>query len=68
MAMYSVTVPIVGQATIDVEANSEEEAITEALDAVCFDNVDTWEATKQIVSGNVFHGSCNTAYAEKYKE
>ena len=68
MAAYTVTVPIVGVASIDVEANSEDEAIREAIDAVSFDNIDTWEAVRKIVSGNVFHGSRNEAEAVKYED
>lgn len=51
--IYSVTLPIAGHAYLEVEAESEEAAIDEALDKVTFDHIESWEALAQFHQGNV---------------
>jgi len=51
--IYSVKIPIAGHAFLEVEADSEEEAIDKAIDAATIDDVDEWEALKQFNVGNV---------------
>lgn len=62
---YEVCVPITGVIWVTVEAESEKEAIQAAFGSaeLTLDNVEEWEAHKEICSGNVLHASQNTAYA-----
>lgn len=53
MKTYTVTVPIAGHAIITVEAESEEDAIHEALNTVTVDDLESWEAVEQFNQGNV---------------
>ncbi len=53
MKTWEVTVPIAGHAYITIEADSEEEAISKALDEVNLDNVESWESVRQFNEGNV---------------
>ena len=53
MKTYSVTLPIAGHAHLDVEAESEDEAIQKALEQVTLGDVDNWEAVEQFNRGNV---------------
>lgn len=66
MPTYNVTLPITGIICTTVEANSEEEAIEKALNSeLSTDDIQEWNAHKQIVQGNVFHGVCNDAEASQ---
>lgn len=60
---YSVTLPVSGTAVVEVEADSEEDAIDKALDSVTNKDLETWEALRRIVMGNVFCGQQNEAEA-----
>ncbi len=62
---FAVTIPITGIAHLEIEAEDEDSAIELAIDKVTLDDVDEWEATKQIVKGNVFYGHTNEAEAEE---
>lgn len=54
MMIYNVTVPIAGHVTIKVEAESEEEAIEQALDStVSEDNEIQWELLERFNDGNI---------------
>ncbi len=53
MAFYSVTIPIAGHAFIEVEADSEEQAIESAMMDVCIDHIETWEPIQHFNQGNV---------------
>lgn len=66
---YEVCVPITGIVWVTVEADSESDAINAAFESeeLNLDNVEEWEAHKQICSGNVLHATCNEAYAVKVK-
>lgn len=63
---YLVTLPIVGYASVEVEASSPKEAIQKALDTD-WDQLDVIEeyVTDKVMSGNVSHHPCTEAYAEK---
>jgi hypothetical protein len=50
---FQVTLPVAGTAFITVLAESEEDAIEQALDTVTLDHLEEWEALRQIVRGNV---------------
>lgn len=66
MATYGVSLPITGSVYVEVEANSEEEAIEKALESeVTSDDIEGWETHQQIVQGNVFYGQLNEAHAEE---
>ena len=58
---YFVSVPILAIAVIEVEANSEENAIDYAVDHATLDDVDEWEPHKNLLNGNVFNGSQSLA-------
>jgi hypothetical protein len=62
MKRYSVDVPISGYINIEVEADTEEDAIRTALesDDLKIDNVVEWEAHEKICEGNV----CNAIFWE----
>lgn len=53
MKTYEVTIPIAGHAFLTVEAESEEEAISMAIDEATIDNVEEWTTLRQFHSGNV---------------
>lgn len=55
MKTYSVTIPIAGHIVLEVEADSEDEAIEKALisDDIRAENIETWEALKAFHSGNI---------------
>lgn len=50
---FTVAVPIAGTAYIEVEAETEEEAIRLGLDGVTLEHIETWEALEQFHEGNV---------------
>lgn len=53
MRIYSVTLPITGVAYVDVEAESEEEAILKAFDECTIENIDLWEPLRRVNQGNI---------------
>jgi hypothetical protein len=53
MKSWSVTLPIAGHAYLTVEAETEEEAIEQALNEVTIDHIETWEAVERFNQGNV---------------
>lgn len=53
MRIYSVTVPIAGHAIVEVEADSEEEAIEKAIGEVTREHLEGWEPLQQFNRGNV---------------
>jgi hypothetical protein len=62
--LYAVSVPYCGYAYVEVEAESEEEAIKVALEQDdLFDKIEEGEFLEQIVEGNIFHGILNEAEA-----
>ncbi len=68
MAKYSVSIPIAGSCTVEVEAESEAGAV-EAAWAVVDDEQARhleWEFFSSLVDGNVLHASQNTI--EVYRE
>jgi hypothetical protein len=65
MKQWVVTVPITAKAFVEVDAESREDAIEKALDAVELDNVEEWEPHKIISEGNFFHGTINEIEAEE---
>lgn len=59
MKEYSVAVPILGTALVVVGADSEAEAIEQALGLASPDHVDEWMTHERLVEGNVFYGQIN---------
>lgn len=53
MATYQVTIPIAGHAYVEVEADSEDAAIEQAISKVEFNDIESWEALQQFNQGNV---------------
>lgn len=55
--LYTVKVPIVAVCYVDVEAETEEEAIEKAFesDDLKLENVEEWEPLEHIVEGNVIN-------------
>lgn len=62
---WLVTIPIAGELVREVEAESEEEAIEEALAQPHEPGEETWETFTKLVEGNVFYGSCDKVSAEE---
>lgn len=63
MKRYTVKVPIVAVCYVEVEAESEKEAIDLAFesDDVSLESVEEWEPLKHITQGNVIHTYHNDA-------
>lgn len=51
--LYSVVVPIAGHAVVEVEADSEAEAIERAVENVMLDDVEEWSGLERFNAGNV---------------
>jgi len=64
--LYVVTMPIVGYASVEVEASSPKEALNKALDTD-WDKLDIIEeyVTDTVCEGNVCHHPWNEASVEK---
>lgn len=68
MTDYVVRIPITGYVIVEVEAESEEEAIEKAFNSeILSDNIEEWELHQQVVTGNVYHGMLNSIEIEKYQ-
>lgn len=70
MKLYTVKVPIVAVCYIDVEAETEEEAIEKAFesDDLKLENVDEWEPLEHITQGNVIYTYHNDAEVVEERE
>ncbi len=55
MKKYGVTLPIAGEAYVEVEANSEEEALEMAKSTVTLEDLQEWDYMNKVNSGNVCH-------------
>ena len=53
MKNYTVTLPIAGHAVVEVEAASEEDAISQAFHTVQRTDIEEWEALEHFNQGNV---------------
>ena len=53
MPRYWVTLPVVGQATIEVEADNNEHAIDVAFENITRDHLEEWECLRNGCRGNV---------------
>ena len=66
MKDYFVRLPMAGIASVQVEADSEEEAIEKAmLSEITIDNFEEWDVFGSICTGNVCHAPLFDAYAEE---
>jgi len=63
---YWVMVPITGVIAVQVEAESEADAMDKAMNSkdLTLDNIEGWEAHRAIISGNVFYGLQNEIEVE----
>lgn len=60
MPKYSVELPIVGWALVEVEADNEESAVNAALGGeITFDDIQEWDAVRQVTRGNVCYAPRN---------
>jgi len=58
---YTVTYPLCGSVSVEVEADSEEAAIEKGWDHTDDDDAYLeWSAVRYIVQGNVFYGDTNS--------
>lgn len=58
MATYEVILPIAGYVLVEVEANSEQEAIDNAFSSeITTNEIEEWDTYHHIVQGNVCHAS-----------
>lgn len=65
MPRYSVTLPIVGSVSVEVEADNEEMALAAALESdIDFKDVDQWEVLRRRCRGNVCSLPCDTDVRE----
>ena len=57
MKKYFVEIPITGYVSVEIEANSKEEAIEKAWESpdLSLDNVVEWEAHAYVSKGNVLY-------------
>ncbi len=54
MKTYSVKIPIAGHAYIEIEADSEEEAIDKAFASeITNEDIESWDTVRQFNQGNV---------------
>ena len=70
MKTYIVTVPIIGYAVVEVEAENEGEAAKKAMSGqrIQAENIESWEAVEHIVEGNCFNGEVNDIEVEEVDE
>lgn len=61
---YSVRIPVVGYAEIEVEAQNEEDAERVALEHATNKDIVELDYLRQIVVGYVFHGVLNSIETE----
>jgi hypothetical protein len=64
MATYSVKLPFAGYLSVEVEADSEEDAVSKAMNDASLDDVEEWETFTHIVQGNVLYAPINTPEVE----
>jgi hypothetical protein len=67
MSKYLVILPITGIVSVEVEADSEKDAIERVVNSgegELPDRPDEWGIHQQIQHGNIFTGMLNKAYAE----
>jgi len=69
LAIYEVTLPIAGYAITEVEADSEKEAIENAMQSgVDMGEIEEWDTYRHIVQGNVCYAPHASASATKVAE
>lgn len=63
MPIYTVAVPITGIAYVEVKADSEDDAINEALNSedLTIDKIEEWDAHRAVCKGNVLYAMQNEA-------
>lgn len=65
---YTITMPLTGIVSKEVEAESEEEALKIFHEDLTIDDIQEWETCEHIVQGNVFYGIQNTMEIEEGDE
>jgi hypothetical protein len=68
MKTFLVRMPIVGVASIEIEAEDEESAIQAATDQIELAHIDEWEAVRSVCQGNIFYGPLNEVEVEEVEE
>lgn len=69
MPKYNVILPINGCVNLEIEADSEEQAIQKGLqEDINTDDIDEFNTYKNLLSGNVFEGDYSEAQAEEIVE
>lgn len=76
MPKYIVNLPLVGEVSVEVEAESKKDAIEKALDNFTFIGdievkdgyLESLDPMRKLVEGNFFHGPISEAYAEEIEE
>lgn len=65
MPRYSVTLPIVGSVTVEVEADDYKAAVDKAMASdISFDDINEWDVLRQRCQGNVCSLPCDSDVAE----
>jgi hypothetical protein len=57
-----VEVPIVCKVTVEIQADSDEQAIALAVDNASIDDVDEWQALQELSQGNINLAPISKAY------
>ncbi|EPZ47610.1 hypothetical protein [Alicyclobacillus acidoterrestris] len=65
MKTYIVEIPLTGYVSVEVEAESEQEAIDRAFEEAQLEHIEEWDLHRQIVRGNVFSGLRNEIHVEE---
>lgn len=61
---YEVILPITGYVSVNVMAESEEDAIQEAFQRdITYKDIESWECHENVCRGNVYYGERNSAEA-----
>lgn len=71
MPTYTVTLPLLGSATAEVEAESEKQAIQRAIEEISKDiqrHLNELDVYKSATRGNVFNGPVDEAEVEEHEE
>lgn len=64
MKEFEVTIPIVGMAYLTIQAETEADAIAEAMKIASPEDVNEWQAHEHIVRGNVCYVQPSSAVAK----
>lgn len=68
MTLFSIRMPIVGVAEIEIDASDEEAAIQAAMDQISRFHIEEWEAVRSVCQGDIFYGPLNEVEVTEVEE